>query len=122
MNVAGFDEYLERLLVELASRQSTQVKEHTLREVHEARFSDCPPTWLEMAPRSMAERGWGIDGATQGRQGNFWIEGKGLAQAQHLREKYRTKGLKDFFAAFTRSDWISIGAFIVSLFALAKGL
>ena len=121
MTVAGFDEYLERLLIELASRQSTQVKSYDIRQIHEEKFVGCPPTWLEMAPRAMADRGWGIDGSKQGREGNFWIEGGGLAAAQHLREKYRKKGVKDFIASFTRSDWISFAAFIVSLFALAKG-
>ena len=117
--VRGFNEYLERMLIEIAATQKHKVMPVELHEIHREKFAGSPETWLELAIHEMELRGWGKDGRKVGRS-DFFIEGAGLAEAEAFREKYRPKTLLERVLSMPRSDWIAIGAFIVSIIALLK--
>ncbi len=50
----------------------------------------------------------------------FTLNAEGRRHARSLEEKLRPKTLIDKLNSFSRSDWIAIGAFLVSLIALFK--
>ena len=119
MKVKGFNEYLERMLIEIAATQKHKIMPAELREIHHEKFAGSPESWLELAIHEMELRGWGKDGRKVGRS-DFFIEGAGLAEVEGFREKYRPKTLFEGLLSMPRSDWIAIGAFVVSVVALLK--
>ena len=50
----------------------------------------------------------------------FELNSEGVRKAKEYQELIRPKSLKDRFASVNRSDWIALGAFLVSLIALFK--
>ena len=58
MNINTFNEYLDRLIVEIADRQIHKISPADIRKLHAAKFSECPPTWLEVAIPEMEKRGY----------------------------------------------------------------
>jgi hypothetical protein len=50
----------------------------------------------------------------------FTLNAEGKRHALQLEESRRPRTFKDRLLSFTRSDWIALGAFIVSVFALFK--
>ncbi len=57
-----YNEYLERMIVEIADRQSgEEIESINLRIIHQQRFSDCPSSWLQSLPTELHSRGFGVD-------------------------------------------------------------
>jgi hypothetical protein len=76
------------------------------------------PTWLQTVGADYERLGYGkiiFDGHDR-----FLINGAGLEAATLVRRQLAPKSLGKRISEVPRSDWIAIGAFIVSLVALLK--
>lgn len=120
MSKHSFTSYLDAMLVIIADQQNDQTTPVNLISLHLIKFIKCPATWAQLAGPEMERRGWGRMHHSFYPEG-FLINGAGLAHAHDVRTKLNTSPLMRFFSGFTRSDWIAIGAFAVSVIALIKG-
>jgi hypothetical protein len=81
--------------------------------------ADIPPTWKETVISDLVAKGYGKDWTTLKTRG-FLIGGLGLEQAERIRESRRPKSLLERIRSVPRSDWIALGALLVSLIALFR--
>lgn len=59
-------------------------------------------------------------GAGWDRTYSFELNAQGRARAELIRQDIESRTLRGRFKSISRSDWIALGAFVVSLFALFK--
>ncbi|MBU1252800.1 MAG: hypothetical protein KKE69_00200 [Alphaproteobacteria bacterium] len=116
----GFDDYLDNLILEIADRQTgSEVVPTNILTIHVLKFPECPQSWAHLAASEMEARGWGKNWSTLGERA-FMMNGGGASRAQHIRASRRKKSLREKVASVPRSDWVAIGALLVSALALFK--
>ena len=112
--------FRENLLVAMADEQEPPSwGELDLFELCERKRIRAQETWLHLVGRDLEELGYGRDRSTM-KNRRFLINGAGIAAATEIRRARRPKSIRERVAEFTRSDWIALGAFVVSLVALFK--
>lgn len=120
MKVNDFDSYLDLMIVRIADEQtSPQIELADVLSLHGRHFKECPPTWAQLANREMQDRGWGREHVGTMR-GGFIINGAGIARAHKVRAELKKGKVGRFLSGFTRSDWIAIAAFTVSVIAVVR--
>jgi hypothetical protein len=116
----NFNDFIEDLIVEIATVQAgDEIEGFDITDSATAKKFDAPPTWLHTVAGEMQNRGWGRDlGAFDGP--SFMIDGGGIIAASLIRANRQPKTLRQRFSEVLRSDWIALGALVVSLIALFK--
>jgi hypothetical protein len=116
-----FAKYIDDMVLALADGQSgTNLVAIDLNVIHHRDFPDTPPTWLQLAAPELTRLGYGDLAWDAGNSRAFLINGAGVIRAAQIREDRRSKSIWEKIKSVPRSDWIAIGAFIVSLIALLK--
>ena len=117
---SGYSNFCDDFLLFAADLQTGS--QRTAADLHwfmQHKRPDAPPTWAETIVPDLVRQGYGKDWGNL-KQRAFMIDGPGLARAEALREQRRPKSVLERLGKVPRSDWIALGAFIVSLVALFK--
>jgi len=112
-----FDEWSDTLLVRvLESEEATGNPEVDLKSLCLKFELLADDKWLSRFLKEQATFG---QGATSGGY-SFALDLNGRYLANNIREKRASKTLLGRLKSVSRSDWIALGAFIISLIALFK--
>ena len=116
----SYPSFRDSVIVAIADEQDPpglgQVNLHDLCNRHALA---CTPTWIEVVGGDMDKLGWGRDVSTL-KERKFLINGAGLARAAEVREARKPESVSSKIKRIPRSDWIAIGALVVSLIAVFK--
>ncbi|MFW2852601.1 hypothetical protein ACM61V_11830 [Sphingomonas sp. TX0543] len=121
MTTHNYSRYVDDVLLAVADKQiGPNLLPVNVDELHHELFSDRPTEWVQAIIGDLEGRGYGKDRDIQNSR-VFLINGKGLARVAEIREERRPRNILDYLRGFSRSDWIALAAFVVSVIALIKG-
>ncbi len=117
----SYADFCDQFLVACAENQNSDEIEPIEVEAFCAKhFPKAAPTWVQSVTRTLVEMNLGDDWSTHDGH-TFVINGHGILMADKIRHNQRPKSIIDKIRSVPRSDWIALGAFVVSLIALFKG-
>jgi hypothetical protein len=120
VSAQDYRDFREEVLIAIADEQEPPgLGEVDLFDLCRRRQIPFQETWVHLLPRDLEDLGYGSDHSTMSAR-RFLINGAGLAAAAEAREVRRPKSAWDKVRSVPRSDWIALGAFIVSVIALLK--
>ncbi len=116
---ASYENFCDDMIVAIADAQTgPNLSAVNVDEIYVDKFPECPPTWLQTIIGELVRLGYGSDKSQNERL--FLINGAGVRAAEKVRENSKPKTLLARLNSIQRSEWVAIGALIVSCIALFK--